>query len=289
MGTTRFAQNDLARLSYEIDGSHDAPPIVFLHATLGDRRTAGALQDVLARDYRLVLPDARGHGGSAALQSRSFTVTDMANDAWAVLEAEGLDRDDAPKLIVIGHGQGAVTAIELARRRPDRLAGMVLIEPDAPTLLDGVTDAEVVSVREEARETYRTLSELAYRQQDQQAVDRYMNYRWPAGWRDELNRPRQAALRRHAGALSPVLDALDRFQILPEELKALSVRTHVLTAGSSPDLVDTIGRRLAADVPGATYRQIGKITLATPYGSEMMFEVLRPMLAAMAKQSQSTS
>lgn len=289
MGTTRFAQNDLARLSYEIDGSPDAPPIVFLHATLGDRRTAGALQDALARDYRLILPDARGHGGSAALQSRSFTVTDMANDVWAVLEAEGLDRDDAPNPIVIGHGQGAVTAIELARRRPDRLAGMVLIEPDAPALLDGVTDAEVASVREEARETYRTLSDLAYRQQEQQAVDRYMDYRWPSGWRDELNRPRQAALRRHAGALSPVLDALDRFRILPDELGELAVRTHVLTAGSSPELVDTIGRRLAADVPGATYRQIGKITLATPYGSEMMFEVLRPMLAAMAKQSQTTS
>lgn len=285
MGTTRFAQNDLARLSYEIDGSPDAPPIVFLHATLGDRRTAGALQDALARDYRLILPDARGHGGSAALQSRSFTVTDMANDVWAVLEAEGLDRDGAPNPIVIGHGQGAVTAIELARRRPDRLAGMVLIEPDAPALLDGVTDAEVASVREEARETYRTLSDLAYRQQEQQAVDRYMDYRWPSGWRDELNRPRQAALRRHAGALSPVLDALDRFRILPDELGELAVRTHVLTAGSSPELVDTIGRRLAADVPGATYRQIGKITLATPYGSEMMFEVLRPMLASMASRS----
>ncbi len=285
MGTTRFAQSDLARLSYEIDGPPDAPPIVFLHATLGDRRTAGALQDALARDYRLILPDARGHGGSAALQSRTFTVTDMANDVWAVLEAEGLDRDDAPKLIAIGHGQGAVTAIELARRRPDRLAGMVLIEPDAPALLDGVTDATVASVRDEARETYRALSDLAYRQQEQQAVDRYMDYRWPAGWREELNRPRQAALRRHAGALSPTLDALDRFQILPDELGELAVRTHVLTAGSSSDLVDTIGRGWAADVPGASYRQIGKITLATPYGSEMMFEVLRPLLASMATTS----
>lgn len=281
MGTTRFAQSDLARLSYEVDGPEGAAPVVFLHATLGDRRAAGALQDALAADYRLVLPDARGHGGSAALQSRSFTVTDMANDVWSVLEAEGLDRDDAPRLVVIGHGQGAVTAIELARRRPDRIAGMILIEPDAPALLDGMVDADVATVREEARETYRSLADLAYRGQVQQAVDRYMAYRWPGGWQEELTRPRQAALRRHAGALSPSLEALDRFRILPEELGELTVRTHVLTAGSSPDLVDTIGRRLAADVPGASYRQIGKITLATPYGSEMMFDVLRPLLASM--------
>lgn len=281
MGTTRFAQNDLARLSYETAGRPDGPPIVFLHATLGDRRTAGALQDALVVDYRLILPDARGHGGSAALQSRSFTVTDMANDLWAVLEAEGLDRADAPRLVVIGHGQGAVTAIELARRRADRLAGLVLIEPDAPALLDGVPEAEIAAVREEARETYRALAELAYRGQGQQAVDRYMAFRWPGGWQEELSRPRQAALRRHAGALSPSLEALDRFRILPEELRELTVRTHVLTAGSSPALVDAIGRRLAAEVPGATYRQIGKITLATPYGSELMFDVLRPLLASM--------
>jgi pimeloyl-ACP methyl ester carboxylesterase len=281
MGTTRFAQNDLARLSYEIDGRADGPPIVFLHATLGDHRTIGALQAALATDYRLILPDARGHGASAGLQSRAFTVTEMANDLWAVLEAEGLAGDDAPKLVLIGHGQGAVTAIEIARRRPDRLAGMVLIEPDAPALLDGLADAEAAPVREAARETYRELSDLAYRGQGQAAIERYMAFRWPGGWQEELSRPRQAAIRRHAGSLSPSLEALDSFRILPEELAAVGVRTHVLTAGSSPELVDAIGRRLAATVPGATYRQIGKITLATPYGSELMFDVLRPLLASM--------
>jgi hypothetical protein len=35
-------------------------------------------------------------------------------------------------------------------------------------------------------------------------------------------------------------------------------------------------------VPGSHYRQIGKVTLATPYGSELMFDVLRGQIAAMA-------
>lgn len=282
MGITRFAQNDLARLSYEIDGADGGAPVVFLHATLGDRRTVGRLQDELVADYRLILPDARGHGASAALQDRSFAVTDMANDVWAVLEAEGLDRAEAPQLVVIGHGQGAVTAIELARRRPGRLAGMVLIEPDAPALLDGETDRDAIDARENAREIYARLSDVAYRDQGQQAVEGYMAFRWTTGWQDDLTRPRKAALHRHAGALSPSLEALDHFRILPEELRQIEVRTHIITAGSSPALVDAIGRRLAEMIPGATYRQIGKITLATPYGSEMMFEVLRPLIASMA-------
>jgi hypothetical protein len=109
-----------------------------------------------------------------------------------------------------------------------------------------------------------------------------MAFRWPGAWREELSRARQAALRRHAGALSPSLEALDAFRILPEELAAIATRMHVLTAGSSPALVDAIGRRLAATVPGASYRQIGKITLAAPTGSALMLDVLRPLLASMA-------
>lgn len=286
MGKTRFAQNDLARLSYEIDGQEDGAPLVFLHATLGDHRTIGDLQRELAPNYRLILPDARGHGASAALQNRSFTVTDMANDVWAVLEAEGLDVDDAPMALLIGHGQGAVTALELARRRPDRFAGMILIEPDAPALLDGETDSDVVSVREAAREVYGKISDSSYRDQIDQALKGYMRYRWGAEWRDELSRPRLAATRRHVGALGPSLDALDRFRILPEELGEITSRTHVMTAGSSPAMIEATGRRLAAVIPNASYRQIGKIALGAPFGSDAMFEVLRPLIASMVVKNQ---
>ena len=285
MGTTRFAQNELARLSYEVDGPEGARPVVFLHATLGDRRTIGDLQEALAITYRLVLPDARGHGASAALNDRSFTVTDMANDVWTVLEAEQLDAADAPPVVLIGHGQGAVTALELARRRPDRIAGMILIEPDAPSLLDGDTDPDVATVREGAREVYRKVSESAYRDQTTEALDGYMRFRWGPDWQEELSRPRQAAIRRHVGSLGPAIDALDRFGILPDELREIQAPLHVMTAGSSPAVVEAIARRLVANVPGSHYRQIGKITLTAPYGSEMMFDVLRPQVAAMVARS----
>ncbi len=282
MGSIRFAQGEMARLSYEVDGPVDGPPVVFLHATLGDHRAMAGLQAALAGDFRLILPDARGHGASAALTDRSFTVTDMANDLWVVLEAERLDIADAPPLVLIGHGQGAVTALELARRRPDRIAGMILIESDAPSLLDGETDADVATLRESARETYRAISETSYKGQTQQAVDRYMGFRWGGDWREELSRPRQAAVRRHAAALSPALDALDRFRILPEELREIMSPVHVLTAGSSPPVIEAIGRRLVSTMPGSQYRQIGKITMAEPYGSELMFDVLRSQIASMA-------
>lgn len=285
MGTTRFAQNDLARLSYEVDGPEQGPPLIFLHATLGDHRTIGDLQRELNADYRLILPDARGHGASAGIQGRTFTITEMANDVWAVMEAEGLDADDAPRPLLIGHGQGAVTALELARRRSDRFVGMILIEPDAPALLDGETAADVIRLRESGREVYRRISESAYRDQLEQALEGYMRYRWGVEWRDELSRPRLAATRRHLGALGPSLEALDSFRILPEELAAIQLRSHMITAGSSPAMIEVTGRRLAAVMPSATYRQIGKIALGAPFGSEAMFDVLRPLIASMVGRS----
>lgn len=282
MGRTRFAQNDLARLSYEVDGLPDGPPIVFLHATLGDHRTIGDLQDYLCQTYRLILPDARGHGASAALNDRSFTVTDMANDVWAVLELEGFDQETAPPLVILGHGQGAVTALELARRRSDRIGGMILIEPDTPSLLDGETDGDVIMTREAAREVYRKITESAYRDQVDQALEGYMRYRWGADWREELSRARVGAIRRHAASLGPSIDALDRFRILPDELREMPMPIHVMTAGSSPAMIEVVGRRLASAVPDASYRQIGKIALGAPFGSETMYEVIRPLIGSMS-------
>jgi hypothetical protein len=109
-----------------------------------------------------------------------------------------------------------------------------------------------------------------------------MRFRWGNDWRTELSRPRLAAVRRHAGALGPAIDALDRFRVLPDELTALPMPVHVITAGSSPDVVDMIGRMLARTIPQGTYRQIGKITLTAPFGSDAMVEVMRPLIASMA-------
>ena len=53
MGITRFARNDLARLSYEIDGPDTGDVVVMLHTTLADR---GSFQAIgLVTDAELFL------------------------------------------------------------------------------------------------------------------------------------------------------------------------------------------------------------------------------------------
>ncbi|HWK79181.1 MAG TPA: alpha/beta hydrolase [Thermomicrobiales bacterium] len=272
MGFTRFAQNDLARLSYELSPADHpdvdpalVPAVALLHATLADRASLAPLRDTLLDQVTLVQPDARGHGGSAALTDRSFTVTDMANDLYAVLEAAGLLGADTPPVHLIGHGQGAIAALELARRRPDLVASLVLIEPDAPSLLDGELDGQIVLWREEARMTGRQAADAAYKGLTEAALSGYLDRRWGTDWRTRLSKPRLAAVRRHAAALAPSLDALDRYYLLPEELAAIAVPTLVVVAAESPAAERAIARRLADAMPTATFRAVTSLPGGAPF------------------------
>jgi len=264
MGTTRFAQNDLARLSYEVSGEATAPVVVLLHAMLTDRLALAPLREALDDVARVIAPDARGHGASSALTDRTYASVDMANDVVAVLDAEGV----AGPVHIIGHGQGAVAALELAHWRPDRIVSLVLVEPDALSILDGEADPDVVAVREEARAANREASEQAYKGLADRALGRYLDRRWGAGWADRLPRPRLAAVRRNVQALSASIDAVERFRILPEHLAGIGFPVLIVTAAETPAAERQIAARLASWIPGAETLEVVSLPGGMPFAEE---------------------
>lgn len=289
MGYTRFAQNDLARLSYEVSSATGSatdatPTVVLLHATLTEHASLNPLREELVERFQVVQPDARGHGASAALTDRSFTVTDMANDLYVVLEAADLLGPDKRPLHLVGHGQGAIAALELARRRPDLITSLVLIEPDAPALLDGELDVEIARVREEARTSFRAASDAAYKGLTDKALEIYLNRRWGEGWEARLTKPRLAAVRRHITALSPSLDALDRYRLLPEELAAITIPALVVVAAESPVAERAIAQRVAKTIPSATLRVVTSLPGGAPLtgNGEIAISVITEWLATHA-------
>lgn len=251
MGITRFAQNDLVRLSYEIDGPDTVAVVILLHATLTDRAVFGPLRETLSERYRVILPDARGHGGSSALKDRTFSVTDMANDLHTVMEAERLlgDNADHTEVHLVGYGQGAIAALELAKVRPDLITSLALLEPDALAILDGDDDQAVIDAREDARTAHRDASDAAYKGLADQALTRYLDRRWGGGWQDRLSRPRQAAVRRNLLALSASLDALDRYRLGWDDLQDMVVPARVLAGATSPLAERRIATRLGQWLP----------------------------------------
>ena len=114
-----------------------AIPVLALHDLLADRGQLRPLaeppHDAL---FRLTLPDARGHGASPMLSGRAYPPSELAADALAVLDAEGLQ---SAHLVAIGWG--AATALVLAATAPQRVASLVLAAPYLPALAAQHPDA----------------------------------------------------------------------------------------------------------------------------------------------------
>jgi N-formylmaleamate deformylase len=265
MATTRFAQNELVRISYDVSGEDSGPVVVLLHGLLGDRASVRPVQDRLDESMRVIVPDARGHGATSAIADRTVSMTDFANDVVAVLEQEGV----TGPVHVVGHGLGAITALELAHWRPDRIASLVLVEPDALTILDGETDERIVELREEARTGQREASDSAYKGLADKALDQYLDRRWGAGWRERLTRIRLASVRRSVQALSPSLDALGRFRILPEHLEVAAFPTLVVTGEETPEAERIVADLLASWIPGADRHTLSSLPGGTPLPDEV--------------------
>lgn len=108
-----------AHLAYWAQGS--GTPVLFIHgvATLGELWAADLAP--LASECRLIAYDRRGYGSS----SRSPGSWEAhADDAIALLEALS-----AAPAVVVGYSAGSIIALDLALRRPDLLASIVLLDP----------------------------------------------------------------------------------------------------------------------------------------------------------------
>jgi pimeloyl-ACP methyl ester carboxylesterase len=255
---TRFAAHGAARLAYDPGapgGDPAAPPVVLLHPLLGDRGSLGALAAALAAPAgggrRTIVPEARGHGASAGLANRRLTLTDLAADLLAVLAAEGVARAH-----LVGQGLGAATAFELARRRPERVASLTLIEPSLWGLLAGDPDPAARAEATAALDAARRAADLADKGQTDRALDAWLDPRWGRGWRESLPRPRLAALRRQAGALAGALTALAAYPLIPDDARALAVPTLLLHGTEAAPLDRLIAERLAALLPDARVAEI---------------------------------
>jgi pimeloyl-ACP methyl ester carboxylesterase len=121
------------------------PPVVFLHPTPLDRDYWRPLTKELA-GIRSVVPDLRGHGVSALGSDLPVGAFDLVPDA-PVLTMEQLATDvlalldqlSLRKAVFAGCSIGGYVLLEIWRRAPERMTGLVFIcskpQPDAPANL----------------------------------------------------------------------------------------------------------------------------------------------------------
>jgi proline iminopeptidase len=116
-------RTDSADLYLEQVGPQDAPVVLYLHG--GPGYGSFSFRDLVGDDlsgYRMVYADQRGGGRSYA--GEPFGLDDLADDVATLLSALRLDR-----ATLLAHGFGAQVAVRAARRHPDRVDGLVLVNP----------------------------------------------------------------------------------------------------------------------------------------------------------------
>lgn len=224
-GITRFATRGDHRLSYESTGAADGIPVLALHDLLADRGQLRALGEA-PHDavMRVTLPDARGHGASPMLSGRGYPIQELAADALAVLDAEGL-----ATVHLVAIGWGAAAALAIAATAPERVAALVLAAPYLPVLIAESKDVAAHPAGLDHLETVRDAVDSAEKGQMDRALDLFLGARIGANWRDRFSKPRLGAIRRAAVNLGPLLSGMIADPIDRDALKRLDMPVLLLT------------------------------------------------------------
>ncbi len=115
------------------------PPVILLHGLTANGACWAALAQSLEADYDVIMPDARGHGGSSVPDS-GYRYEEHARDVVGLIEALRL----APA-VLIGHSMGGMTAAVVASRNPGLLRGLILADPTflSPKVQREIRDSDV--------------------------------------------------------------------------------------------------------------------------------------------------
>jgi pimeloyl-ACP methyl ester carboxylesterase len=116
-------------LYYELSGSGE--PLVLVHGSWGDHHNWDPVVGSLARSFRVLTYDRRGHSASERPVGQGSVFED-ADDLAALVE----ELDLAPAHIA-GNSFGAAIALRAATRRPDVFRSLIAHEPPVFALLAG--------------------------------------------------------------------------------------------------------------------------------------------------------
>jgi pimeloyl-ACP methyl ester carboxylesterase len=107
-------------------GDPEAPTLLALHGITDSGECWADLVERLGSSYRIVAPDALGHG-----QSDRFTAEELAAEdpTEAMYDAAESLLESLGPALVMGHSMGGGLAAALAARRPDLVRAVVLEDP----------------------------------------------------------------------------------------------------------------------------------------------------------------
>jgi pimeloyl-ACP methyl ester carboxylesterase len=142
-GPGTVASTDGVEIAYTVHRI-GAPNLVLVHGWMCDQTYWDEQVPVLAERFGVVTVDLAGHGESGVNRA-DWTIASLGDDVSAVIEKVGLDQ-----VIVAGHSMGGRVALDVARKLPGTVVGIIAVDTfkDTSVELDPEEVAQFVSALE---------------------------------------------------------------------------------------------------------------------------------------------
>ena len=230
-------------LYYEVTGDGNVP-LVLVHGSWGDHTNWSPVVGELARSFRVLTYDRRGHSQSARPTTQG-SLREDATDLAALLDA--LDLGPAH---VVGNSGGAAVALWLAAERPEMLRSLAAHEPPLFGLLadDPASAPALRAIDERMTNVLRLLRGGHFRNAARHFID---TVAFGPGMWDKLPPARQDILVNNAPTF---LDELQDPNIAVVDLGALGrfERPTLLSHGTqSPGFFTAVVGKIAGAMPAA--------------------------------------
>jgi 3-oxoadipate enol-lactonase len=238
-----------------VEGLQGAPVVVLSHAIGTDLSIWQAQAEALARDWRVVRYDHRGHGASP-VPPGPYAIADLGVDLMRLLDRLGVDRAS-----ICGLSLGAMTALWVAAHAPDRVERIVCCSVIARPASPAAWADRAATVRRAGTA----------------AVADMVVERW--GYRER--RPATGAVVRSLLLATPVegyaatCDAIQQLDLWPV-LSRVRAPTLVVAGADDPAAPESEARAIAAALPG------GSVTVIPDAGHLMSVDQPEALTATLA-------
>ena len=225
------------------NGDPGDPGVLLIHGLSNTAWSWAPVARRLRAIRRVVALDLRGHGLSDA-PTEGYDAPTFAGDVLAAAEGSGLLADPGDRVVLAGHGFGAIVAAWAAAEMGDRCAGLVCVDGGWESL-EAASGSDVDEFLRGLQEPPEVLRSMAAFLADREAFD-------PATWdADQERAARATVVETHAGKVVPstrphAAEASVRAMFRYDPVATLaSVRAPVVALAAADDEQGTRAKALA--------------------------------------------
>ncbi len=257
-----FADLNEARIHYELQGSENAPVLMFSNSLGADLTMWDAQAAEMAKTFRVLRYDKRGHGQSSAPPG-PYSIETLGRDALALLNFLHFDQIDFCGLSI-----GGQTGMWLAANAPQRLKKLILSNTAAKIGTQDGWNLRIDTVRKDgmkvvAPAVIERWFTPAFRTKDPDGVakiQRVLESVNPEGY---------------AGCCAAVRDFDAR-----DKLQGIRIATLVIAGTHDPATTASEGRWVADQIPGSRYVELDAAHLSNIEARDNFTAEISKFLAA---------